>query len=263
MEIFKKPFAVEGHEFFLTGSAGISVYPVDGEDAEVLIKNADIAMYKAKASGKNQYIMCTKHMKEDVKKKMILSNHLFRAIDNQELIVYYQPQISFKTGKIIGIEALLRWQHPEHGMLGGSAKGHVAVLPPVLLMKADVRQKIDGRFEHIEQIGYADPVEAVPRITALNVAAIALAGGIDAPLVPVTGNAVFIISDEHGVVVDLRFICGWLGALKDESGAGELCQHIPVDAAALHEVGVDPPHIRVRWRECERFPLLCGFFPRR
>lgn len=117
MEIFKKPFAVEGHEFFLTGSAGISVYPVDGEDAEVLIKNADIAMYKAKASGKNQYIMCTKHMKEDVKKKMILSNHLFRAIDNQELIVYYQPQISFKTGKIIGIEALLRWQHPEHGMV--------------------------------------------------------------------------------------------------------------------------------------------------
>ena len=106
-------------------------------------------------------------------------------------------------------------------------------------------------------------MEAVPWITALDVAAIAFAERIDAPLVPVTGNAVFIISDEHGVVVDLRFIYGWLRALKDESGAGELCQHIPVDAAALQEVGVDPPHIRVRWRECERFPLLCGFFPRR
>ena len=80
-------------------------------------------------------------------------------------------------------------------MLGGSAEGHIAVLPPVLLMKADVREKIDGRFEHIELIGFANPVEAVSRIAALDVAAIAFAGGIDAPLVPVTGNAVFIISD--------------------------------------------------------------------
>jgi len=137
------------------------------------------------------------------------------------------------------------------------------VLPPVLLMKADVRQKIDGRFEHIELIGFANPVEAAPRIAALDVTAIAFARGIDAPLVPVTGNAVFIISDEHGGVIDLRFICGWLRALINESGMGELRQHIPVDAASLQEVGVDPPHIRVRWREHERLPLLSGSLSRR
>lgn len=97
----------------------LSVFPwwMKKLNEEGLVYVEDIAMYRAKASGKNQYIMCTKHMKEDAKKKMILSNHLFRAIDNEELIVYYQPQISFKTGKIIGVEALLRWQHPEHGMV--------------------------------------------------------------------------------------------------------------------------------------------------
>ena len=115
MDNFKEPAIINEHEFFITGSAGVAVYPVDGEDAETLIKNADIAMYRAKAGGKNRYIFCTENMKEEVKKNMILSNHLFRAIDKEELVVYYQPQMNFKTGEIIGLEALLRWRHPEFG----------------------------------------------------------------------------------------------------------------------------------------------------
>ncbi len=115
MDNFKEPAIINELEFFITGSAGVAVYPVDGEDAETLIKNADIAMYRAKAGGKNRYIFCTENMKEEVKKNMILSNHLFRAIDKEELVVYYQPQMNFKTGEIIGLEALLRWRHPEFG----------------------------------------------------------------------------------------------------------------------------------------------------
>lgn len=115
MDTFKKPSIIEEHEFFVTGSAGIAVYPTDGEDAETLIKNADIAMYKAKANGKNKYIMCTTDMKEEVKHNMVLSNHLFRAVGKGEMTIYYQPQISFRTGKIIGLEALLRWNHPQFG----------------------------------------------------------------------------------------------------------------------------------------------------
>lgn len=117
MGTFSQPLMIEEHEFFVTGSAGVAVYPVDGEDTETLIKNADIAMYRAKASGKNKYVLCTENMKEEVKKNMILSNHLFRVIEKNELTVYYQPQICIETGTIIGLEALLRWKHSEFGQV--------------------------------------------------------------------------------------------------------------------------------------------------
>ncbi len=117
MKLFEDPLDVNGQEFFITCSAGIAVYPYDGEEAETLIKNADIAMYKAKSRGKNQFALCTVDMKEEVKRNMILSNNLYRALDGEELILFYQPQINLHTGKIIGLEALLRWQHPEMGMI--------------------------------------------------------------------------------------------------------------------------------------------------
>ena len=117
MDTFKRPFIIDEHEFFITGSAGIAVYPRDGEDGETLVKNADIAMYRAKANGKNKYVMCTENMKEEVKKNMTISNHLFRARERGELMVYYQPQINLQTGKIIGLESLLRWNHPTFGMI--------------------------------------------------------------------------------------------------------------------------------------------------
>lgn len=117
MGLFKQPFIINGQEFFLTCSAGIAVYPYDGEDEEVLIKNADIAMYQAKSRGKNQYALCTSDIKEEVKRNMTISNNLYRALERNELNVEYQPQIKNQTGEIIGFEALLRWQHPELGTI--------------------------------------------------------------------------------------------------------------------------------------------------
>lgn len=117
MEMFEIPFSINGQAFFITGSAGIAVYPFDGEDAETLIKNADIAMYMAKNSGKNQYALCTADMNEKVKKDVGLSNSLYQAEERNELVVYYQPQIRLQTGGIVGLEALLRWNHPELGMI--------------------------------------------------------------------------------------------------------------------------------------------------
>lgn len=117
MKIFSESFSVNEQEFFMTASAGVSVYPTDGEEAETLIKNADIAMYKAKAKGKNQYALCTKEMKDEVKSTMVLSNDLHYALEKNELIVYYQPQIDLMTKKITGVEALIRWMHPEKGMI--------------------------------------------------------------------------------------------------------------------------------------------------
>lgn len=117
MGIFQKPFCLSGQEFFVTASAGIAVYPYDGDDADKLIKNADIAMYKAKDKGKNQYLLCSSEMKDEILLKMKLTNNLYRALERNEFILHYQPQVSIETKKITGVEALIRWQHPEMGMI--------------------------------------------------------------------------------------------------------------------------------------------------
>ncbi|MCK9444987.1 MAG: EAL domain-containing protein [Tissierellaceae bacterium] len=116
-KLFEKPFLIDGQEYFITGSSGVAIYPIDGEDAETLNKNADIAMFRAKTRGKNQYALCTEDMKEEVKKNMILSNYLYRAQERNELVLHYQPQIKLSTGEIQGFEALIRWEHPELGTI--------------------------------------------------------------------------------------------------------------------------------------------------
>lgn len=115
--LFKHAFIVNGQEFYISANAGISIYPKDGDTAEELIKNADIAMCKAKEKGKNNYVLCSSTIKEEVKFKNKLTSNLYHALDNHELRVYYQPQICLTTGKIVAVEALLRWQHPELGII--------------------------------------------------------------------------------------------------------------------------------------------------
>jgi predicted signal transduction protein with EAL and GGDEF domain len=117
MDIFQNPFMVRDQEIFITASAGISVFPADGEDAQTLIKHADIAMYTAKEKGKNQYAFCSSNMKQLVEYRVNLSNNLYHALDRSELKVYYQPQIDLATEQIVGMEALLRWFQPESGMI--------------------------------------------------------------------------------------------------------------------------------------------------
>lgn len=117
MNVFKNVIRVNNNEFFITPSIGVSVYPVDGEDSETLIKNADIAMYAAKSNGKNQCVYCSSEMKDDIIKNMKLANSLYRALDKNELFIYYQPQVKTDTQEIVGFEALLRWNHNEYGMV--------------------------------------------------------------------------------------------------------------------------------------------------
>lgn len=117
MNLFKQPFIINRQEFFITTSAGISVFPIDGEDTNTLIKNADIAMCSAKEGGKNQYRFCSSSMKDAVKNKVRMTNDLYRAQERNELIIYYQPQINLQSKEIVGFEALIRWNHPDLGML--------------------------------------------------------------------------------------------------------------------------------------------------
>ncbi len=112
-----KPITIKEQEFFTTASMGISIYPFDGDDTETLIKNADLAMYTSKDNGKHQYTICSSEIKQEVLKKTKITNHLYRAIEKNEFVLYYQPQICTATKEIVGVEALLRWNNHEFGMI--------------------------------------------------------------------------------------------------------------------------------------------------
>jgi len=117
IKAFHKPFKLNDNEIYITTSLGVAMYPNDGEDVETLIKNADIAMYKAKEKGKNKYELCNAAMKTGLVEAMKLSNQLYRAIEKNELELYYQPQVDTNSFKIIGYEALIRWNNPKSGMV--------------------------------------------------------------------------------------------------------------------------------------------------
>ncbi len=108
-------------------SIGVSIYPNDGEDGETLISNADIAMYKAKSVyGKNTYLYYSKDISKDINNRADMGKSIMEAIENEEFVVYYQPQIDVVNSKIIGIEALVRWQHPTRGLVFPDEFLHIA-----------------------------------------------------------------------------------------------------------------------------------------
>ncbi|NTV90530.1 MAG: diguanylate cyclase, partial [Clostridiales bacterium] len=126
LRIFDDPFVINNQECFVTASVGIAIYPMDGENAEEILKSADTAMYNAKENGKNQYVFCTTDLKDRIAETMKLTNHLYRALERNELELYYQPQVSCGEAEIVGVEALLRWNHPELGMVFPNEFIHIA-----------------------------------------------------------------------------------------------------------------------------------------
>jgi diguanylate cyclase (GGDEF)-like protein len=112
-----EPVRINDHELNVTCSAGISVFPQDGPDVETLLKNADAAMYRAKAKGRNNFQFFTAEMNRVVTERLMLEHSLRRAIERKELLLHYQPMVNLQTGAIETVEALVRWQHPEHGLI--------------------------------------------------------------------------------------------------------------------------------------------------
>jgi diguanylate cyclase (GGDEF)-like protein/PAS domain S-box-containing protein len=117
IDAVRYPFHIEGREFFITTSIGISVYPEDGADAETLIKNADTAMYQAKELGRDNYQLFNAHVNAKALQRIALEHGLRRALLNEELHVHYQPIFDLGTNRIAGMEALLRWKHPQMGLI--------------------------------------------------------------------------------------------------------------------------------------------------
>lgn len=117
MAIFASPFLIEGREISISASIGISVFPADGASVEDLIKNADIAMYRAKDQGRSSFLFYSSDMNVRSLERLEMESSLRRALDRKELLLHYQPQVDIATGKIIGAEVLLRWKHPDLGMV--------------------------------------------------------------------------------------------------------------------------------------------------
>lgn len=117
LECFSKPFQIEQYEIYSTPSIGISSYPCDGNDVETLVKKADLAMYQAKRQGKNNYKFYHAHQDKHTFEKFEIEMALRKAMEQNEFQLYYQPKLNLTTGKITGVEALIRWQHPEKGLI--------------------------------------------------------------------------------------------------------------------------------------------------
>lgn len=117
LETLSSPFVLNGDEVFVTISIGIAGYPTCGKDAETLIQNADTALYRAKSEGRNNYKFFESEMNATVSERMTMINSLRHAVQKNEFLLYYQPLIETSSAGVIGMEALLRWQHPDRGLL--------------------------------------------------------------------------------------------------------------------------------------------------
>jgi diguanylate cyclase (GGDEF)-like protein/PAS domain S-box-containing protein len=117
MALFDRPFVLDGQEISATASLGICLYPGDGKDPDALLRNADAAMYRAKEAGRNNYHFYTEELTRRSIERVRMENALRQALKTDELHLVYQPQVDLRTGRVVGVEALIRWQHAEMGLV--------------------------------------------------------------------------------------------------------------------------------------------------
>ncbi|MHA6572626.1 phosphodiesterase DibA [Pseudomonas yamanorum] len=117
LDAMKEPFIFDGHQLFISASIGISLFPGDALSAEQLLRNADSALFKAKSAGRESYALYTEELTAHAQHRVEMAGELRRALEQQELRVYYQPVHELQNSRLIGVEALVRWQHPERGLV--------------------------------------------------------------------------------------------------------------------------------------------------
>ncbi|WP_420475630.1 putative bifunctional diguanylate cyclase/phosphodiesterase [Noviherbaspirillum sp. ST9] len=179
--IFQKPIPLEGHELYITSSVGICLYPLDGADPNTLVRNADAAMYRAKNHGRNQFHFYEQEMTAYAFERLELDSAVRKALVNEEFFLCYQPQVDLVTREVIGAEALVRWNHPEQGVLPPSRfislaeeSGMIGQLGEWVLRTAcrQIRRWRDEGFDlpkvavnvsgrQLERKGFADTVASI------------------------------------------------------------------------------------------------------
>ncbi len=153
-EQLSRPFVFMGKEMYISTSIGIAMYPEHGEDIGTLLKGADMAMYRAKKLG-DRYQFYESQMEADVSRRLALENDLRGALDRGEFVVFYQPQEDLKSGQVTAMEALLRWEHPERGLVGPDEFIYLAEETGQILQIGEwVLRKVCKQLQHWRQRGY-------------------------------------------------------------------------------------------------------------
>jgi len=183
-----QPFEVNGAAVRVTASIGISVFPMDGQDVDALLKNADTAMYYAKERGRDEFQFFTRTLSARAAKRFSIESQLSKALENDELILHYQPKTHLATGAVTGVEALLRWNHPEFGLVGPNEFIPVAEASGLILpigewtLKAafkTLRELHESGFPHLTMAVNISGVQFRQKDVARKVIAIIRESGLD------------------------------------------------------------------------------------
>jgi diguanylate cyclase (GGDEF)-like protein len=190
LDALSEPVTIDGHELKVTPSVGICAYPHDGEDVETLMRNADTAMYYAKQMGRNNYQFFTQAMNDAAQERLLLENDLRHAIDRSEFTLHFQPLLEVRTGAIRGLEALVRWRHPDRGLVPPSefipAAEETGLIGPIgewVLRQAcaqarawheaghpELQVSVNCSAQQFQREGFVDTVGRVLRETGLSAA---------------------------------------------------------------------------------------------
>ena len=221
MALFEQPFMVSDYELFVTGSVGISLYPQDGIDLNMLIRNADVAMYQAKARGRNGYQFYAPSMSGEGVERLRLETMLRRSIEKNEISLVYQPQVEIDSGRLIGVEALVRWHNCDLGLVPpqrfiplAEDTGFISQLGKWVLVEA-CRQMVQWEkaglvvpkiavnvsVRQFERGGIAGMVAAVLDETGLHASRLQLE--VTESVIMNTGDALVFINDLHAIGVGL------------------------------------------------------------
>ncbi|BAF71517.1 putative bifunctional diguanylate cyclase/phosphodiesterase [Sulfurovum sp. NBC37-1] len=155
IQVISKPIKIKEHTLYVTVSLGISIYPDDGQDTESLLKCADAAMYSAKNEGCNLFHFYKQEMTVKALERITFETSIRHALDNDEFIVYYQPLIDIRTNQLIGLEALLRWQHSEKGLLSPDKFIHIAETSSIIIQIGErVLEDVAAQLEIWHEKGF-------------------------------------------------------------------------------------------------------------
>lgn len=247
--ILDPPFTVEGHELYVTASIGISLYPDDGRDALGLLKSAGAALYRAKQSGGSNYQFYTADMQERALHRLALENQLRWALEREEFKVYYQPQVNIDTRQITGMEALVRWQHPDMGLVLPAEfiplaedTGLIAPIGEWVLRTAcaQTREWQDSGFKNLHVAVNLSPRQFQQPDLAPVVARMLKETGLDANCLELEVTESSVMKDAESAISTLRELKAMgIRISIDDFGSGysslSYLKHLPIDVLKIDQ----------------------------